>query len=381
MKRFILLGSLLIWAITAPALSETKWIITKCGMGTLPADSLTALAMAVVKGADSVQIGTVLSQDDEVIVLSDTLLNQATNVAEVFPERQRTDGNYQALDFTVAELRQLTLVTPGDPDPAVNGLKYPIPPFHISTLDEALGLIRMLEKRLGKQVSIVFELRKSWFHQREGRDLSTGVVNTMRRFGYTSAESGASIGSYDPEELRRIKDVLLPAATMDAGLIQLVSDNSGSEHMSEERGRLRPYNYDWTFTKFGLKAVSSYANAIGLAPHFFSTDSESEMRSSYLEDARLLGLRIIVYPVDFPAGSATQLTDNSEELVDQYLLEVGLDGLLTSDDAHVRAYLLMRSEEESRLSEQQRSIDRLIESVKGTNKPENVLFKQENPLQ
>ena len=378
--RAIIFAFLLVLIVPGVARTETKLIVTSGGLGFLPESSLASMAVAIIQESDTIHLGVVMSKDDEVIVLSDPILNEITDVAEHFPDKISRDGNYYVFDFTSAELGQLSLISTAPRQKIITGSsKYPLPRLQVASLQEFLGLVRMMENNLGRQIGIVVELRKNWLHKEYGKDLSNSTLEVLKRYGYTTSQSGAYLGSYDPEELQRIHDELLPAADMRLKLIQLITDNDSSEHYSRERGRLLPYNYDWLFTRFGLKGVSAYADVIGLPPSALTDATGAEVRSTYLADAHLLGLQVIAYPLDLAADSLPGFASDSDSLIEHYLFVIGLDGLLTSEGPRVRSYLVKRSEQ-SKISTQQESIDRLIKNAENNARNGNLLLKQNNSL-
>ena len=58
-------------------------------------------------GADYIEQDVVLTRDEVPIILHDVVLEHTTDVATKFPARVREDGHYYAIDFTLAEVKQL----------------------------------------------------------------------------------------------------------------------------------------------------------------------------------------------------------------------------------------------------------------------------------
>ena len=88
--------------------------------GSRPEHTLEAYRLAIEKGADFIEPDLVITADGVLIARHEPLLDDTTNVAEVFaPERQSTkflDGvettGYFAEDFTLEEIKQLRAVQP-----------------------------------------------------------------------------------------------------------------------------------------------------------------------------------------------------------------------------------------------------------------------------
>ncbi len=376
--RALAIVFLLALIVPSAARSEGKWIISNGGPAPLPQYSLVSLALSIFQGSETIHVTAVLNKDDEVVVLGEPILNDITNVAEYFPERVRDDGNFYVFDFTSAELRQLSLTSAAQElKPPADTMPYPPPRLQIASLQELLALVRLLEKSLGHRIGIVVEMKKNWLHTRQSKDLAGRVLAVMKQYGYTTPESGGYLSSYDPEELQTIHDERFATAGVKLELIQLIAGNDSSEHMIPDRSGFLPYNFDWMFTRFGLKRVSAYADIIGLDPSLLNDDNKPRIPGSYLADAHLLGLQVIACPLDF---SADTIPSDSGRVLEHYLFEIGLDGLLTTQGLFARNYLKQRSEQNN-TSAQQQSIDRLIENAEKNSRSGNLLLPQNNLLQ
>ena len=77
--------------------------------GYLPEHTLAAKAMAYAQGADYIEQDLVMTKDGEIVVLHDHYLDTVTDVRHVFPERRRDDGRYYVIDFTLEEVKQLSV--------------------------------------------------------------------------------------------------------------------------------------------------------------------------------------------------------------------------------------------------------------------------------
>ncbi len=335
-----------------------KMIIARSSSHFLPGSSLPALAITISQGAESVYLKLAMSADNQVILLEDTSIKDITNAAEVFPEKIREDGSYQVMDFTLDELRQLSLFhnVPADLSPP--------PQVTISTLGEALDLVRAMQYSLGRKIEIIGEIKKSWQYLHENRDISRAVIDICRRYGYTTSDSGFIIASYDPEELQRIHEELFNQAEIDLKILQLTEEKSGTETRRFERGRWLPYDYDWLYTKFGLKAASAYADMISLMPDFLVSKSGDLLNQQYIEDAHILSMTVIIQPIDQYADSLPGFSTSFESLVELYLFTAGADGTVTEKDALIREILENRAPENGSREKNKTTIELLLENLK-----------------
>lgn len=340
-------------------------VIAKSSDHFLPSASLPALAITIAQGAEIVHLTLAMSADNQIIILGDTVLNEITNAAELFPDRSRKDGSYQVMDFTLEELQRLSLAPTPEitPDTAPSDLA-PLPQIRITTLNDALDLVKMMQHNLGRRIEIIAEIKKSWQYKHENRDISRAVIDICRQHGYTTGDSGLSIASYDPEELQRIHDELFAESAVDLKIFQLIEENSGVETQRFERGRWLHYNYDWLYTKFGVKAVSAYADMISLRPDFLVSGTGDLLHQEYVEDAHILGLKIIIHPIDYLAESLPAFSANLESYLEFCLFTAGADGLITEKDLTMREFMKKQSPQGSHDKEIKTTIELLLENIK-----------------
>lgn len=93
--------------------ADSKLIIAHRGASAyVPEHTLESKVLAYAMGADYVEQDVVMSKDNHLIVIHDLFLDELTNVADVFPNRQRKDGHYYVIDFTLEELKSLQFSEP-----------------------------------------------------------------------------------------------------------------------------------------------------------------------------------------------------------------------------------------------------------------------------
>jgi len=87
--------------------SQSPLVIAHRGAsGYLPEHTLAAVALAHGLGADFIEQDVILTQDNQPVVLHDLTLDATTNVNNLFPGRNRKNGLFYAIDFTLAELKK-----------------------------------------------------------------------------------------------------------------------------------------------------------------------------------------------------------------------------------------------------------------------------------
>ena len=110
------IAAALVIAASACAAETRPLVIAHRGAsGYLPEHTLAAKTLAYGLGADFLEQDLVLTKDDVPVVLHDIYVDTVTDVAKRFPERKRADGRFYALDFTLAELKQLRVASRAGP--------------------------------------------------------------------------------------------------------------------------------------------------------------------------------------------------------------------------------------------------------------------------
>ena len=113
MKKVILATVIgcVVFSMGAVAQPNTDKIVIahRGASGYLPEHTLPAKALAYGMKPDYIEQDVVMTKDDKLVVLHDHYLDRVTNVATLFPDRARKDGRYYAIDFTLAEIKQLSV--------------------------------------------------------------------------------------------------------------------------------------------------------------------------------------------------------------------------------------------------------------------------------
>ncbi|RKD22173.1 glycerophosphoryl diester phosphodiesterase [Caminicella sporogenes DSM 14501] len=306
--------------------------------GYLPEHTLEAKAMAYAMGADYIEQDVVMTKDNKLVVLHDHYLDRVTNVAKVYPDRKRKDGRYYVIDFTLDEIKKLEM-TEGfsikDGKEVANfPERFPIwkSSFRVHTLEEEIEMIQGLNKSTGKNVGIYPEIKAPWFHKHEGKDISLEVLKVLKKYGYISKNSKIYLQCFDANELKRIKNELMPKLGMDLKLVQLIAETSWNETMEYKNGKAVPYNYDWMFEKGAMKKIAEYADGVGpWKPMIVKNDSTRENLkiTNLVKEAHEAGLEVHPYTFRLDKGRIPKYAENFEDMLDIFYNKVGVDGIFT----------------------------------------------------
>jgi glycerophosphoryl diester phosphodiesterase len=194
--------------------------------GYLPEHTLPAIALAHSQGADFIEQDIVLTKDDQPLVIHDAILDNVTNVREVFPDRHREDGRFYVADFTLDEIRKLRVHERIDARTGrlAHPQRYPLGNVHFSlaTLAEHIELIQGLNHTTGRNVGLLVELKDPGKDRARGHDMSRIVLDTLAKYGYKDRDDKAIVQTFDYDELARIRQEL----GTDLRLFQLLNDST-----------------------------------------------------------------------------------------------------------------------------------------------------------
>ncbi len=321
------------------ARAADKMVIAENGAGkNLIEHSLPAATLAAAMGVEYLELHVVMTADDHLVVFHDLTLDRLTDVAQVFPNRKRQDGASYVIDFTLDELRRLRLLSSADGNNNEFPLALPIP-----TLTEEIRLLRRLETILERQLGLVLEIRQPWFHQQADKDISSATLDTLGRFRYTTAQSKLYLQCFDPDELQRIHNRLMPERQMSLPLIQLIGANDGLETKQGPQENLLPYNYDWLFTNNGLRMVASYAVALALPTKDIVDGTGNLPLAGYIAEAHRHGLMVLT-TLPHSTPNFPSFAPDLPALVDFYFSRAGVDGIYTDMFGDVQRIVRQQSE-------------------------------------
>jgi glycerophosphoryl diester phosphodiesterase len=291
--------------------------------GYLPEHTLPAKAMAYAQGADYLEQDLVMTKDDELVVLHDHYLDTVTNVATVFPGRSRADGRWYAIDFTLNEIRQLSVVERFEMH---DGVAVPVfadrfpmgkSSFHVHTFAEEIEMIQGLNVSTGKSVGIYPEIKSPAFHRGEGKDISSVVLGVLHQYGYDDKTDGIFLQCFDAAELRRIHDDLMPRLGMSLRLVQLMDTTDEYREMS---------------TAAGMQTLAEYADGIGpsilllISPASTATDIKA---TPLVEFAHAAGLVVHAYTFRRERDQMPPFARNYDDFLRFFFDIVKIDGVFT----------------------------------------------------
>ena len=320
MPRAPLLALLLSLGGLAAAEPRPLIIAHRGASGYLPEHTLAAKALAYGQGADYLEQDVVLSKDGVPVIFHDTHIDTTTDVAKKFPGRQRADGRFYALDFTVAELKQLNVSERFNPKTgkAAFPKRFPVGmgSFQVVTLEEEVLFIQGLNRSTGRNVGLYPELKAPAWHRKEGRDLAATVLPILRKYGYDAKDSACYLQCFEYAEIKRLRGEL----GWSGKLIMLLGGKGKG-----------PGETDFTYlqTDAGLAELAQLVDGIGppISSYVAGKTPAERQVTDLAARARKAGLKS--HPYTLRADELPKCVTSVDELLSALFTEAKVDGLFT----------------------------------------------------
>jgi len=291
--------------------------------GYLPEHTLAAKAMAYAQGADYIEQDLVMTKDDQLVVLHDRHLDTVTDVAEIYPGRSRDDGRFYVIDFTLDEIRRLSVferfeMKDGVATPVFEE-RFPLgmSSFRVHTFAEEIELVQGLNVSTGKSIGLYPEIKSPQFHRDEGKDIASAVLDMLKHYGYENKTDKAFLQCFDPIELQRIHGELMPVREMSLRLVQLIGATA---------------QYNRLLNADGMKQIATFADGIGPSALLLvqADSTQSDVRvTGLVEFAHAAGLQVHPYTFRREATQIPPFAKDYEDLLRIFFDEVGVDGVFT----------------------------------------------------
>jgi glycerophosphoryl diester phosphodiesterase len=311
-KPFLLLHAALLTQVFA----QPVVIAHRGASGYLPEHTLEAKAMAHTMGADFLEQDVVLSRDDVPVVLHDIHLDGVCDVAIRFPDRKRDDGRFYALDFTIAELKQLRVFERFDAKTGKQIFPRRFPKgqshFQIATLEEELQLIQGLNHSTGREVGIYPEIKQPGWHRKEGHDISSIVLPILEKYGYRTKADACFLQCFEFDEVKRLRNEI----GWQGRLIMLLGGGKTGIGGSD---------FESMRTPTGLAELAKIVDGIG--PPISSILNPNNQISDLVAHAHAANL--LVHPYTLRADDLPKSVTSADQLMKLLFTEAKIDGLFT----------------------------------------------------
>ncbi|WP_438483530.1 glycerophosphodiester phosphodiesterase [Oleiharenicola lentus] len=321
MLKFFLVGLILAVTTVADAIARPLVIAHRGASGYLPEHTLETVALAHGMGVDFIEQDVVLTKDGVPVVLHDVQIDTVTDVVKRFPERKRADGRYYAIDFTLAEIKQLRVSERFNfrSGRAIFPKRFPVGKgeFRVPTLEEELQLIQGLNQSRGLRTGIYVELKQPEWHREQGFDLGGTVLPLLARYGYAGKGDACFVQCFELEEIRRMRGELAWKGRM----VLLFGGVKGADGT----------DYNALASRDGLKQLAVLVDGVGPAINRIVSSSGSERHEPGVSElvawAHAAGL--VVHPYTVRADELPPGFVSLDALHSALFAKANVDGVFT----------------------------------------------------
>lgn len=245
--------------------------------GYQPEHTLAAYELAVRMGADYIEPDLQLTRDGQLVAMHDSTLSRTTNVEAVFGPR---NGNYNVSNYTLAEIKQLTVdVKPASPDTDFK----PVSPdaYRVPTFQEVIDLSRTLSASSGREIGIYPEAKQA------DPAMEDKILQTLSANGLKGTDK-VYIQSFSADTIRSIQqkqtalgldfDLVVLSSTPGALTLAQLTDIAGfadgvggsisgtrgvSQGFIQQAHGLGLLVHGYTFSKLGDQGLAEYDKFFG----------------------------------------------------------------------------------------------------------------------
>lgn len=267
--------------------------------GYLPEETLGGYELAIRLGADYIEPDVQMTSDGHLVAMHDTTLTRTTNAAELFVPR---NGSYRVSDFTLAEIKQLTVKPTGAlsrPDSTYPGFTPSMAnPYAVPTLDEVLVFLNAQNAANGTSVGIYPEAKAPFDADKEQKIIASLTAN-----GFTAAADKVILQSFAHQSVVNLTS-LLATNGMEAEVAQL-----GSVRLQDG-----VYGVNGSDGFNTLDTIAGTATGVGVG--------YTGITRSFIQAAHDLGLKVHAY-------TFRPLSEGEAFAMIEPMLAWGLDGFFT----------------------------------------------------
>jgi len=286
----------------APA--QPQVIAHRGASGYLPEHTLGGYELAIRMGADFIEPDLQITKDGALVAIHDDTLNRTTNVATLFAQR---NGGYKVSDFTLAEIKTLTVVPTGTGKASYPGFTpSSANAFAVPTFQEVVDLAKKQSSTAGREVGIYPEAKQA------DPAMEDGILKTLAANGY-NANSKVFIQSFSDATLRslRTKQVAqnnkMPLILL--GVATTAADGTARMGVTGATG----------VQALALKDVAAFTEGVGV----LINNTTYPVTKSFIDQAHAAGLK--VHGWTFAQADAAPAATEFRKYLD-----MGMDGMFAN---------------------------------------------------
>jgi glycerophosphoryl diester phosphodiesterase len=268
--------------------------------GYLPEHTLAGYELAVRLGADYIEPDLQLTSDGVLVAIHDDTLPRTTNAAELFAPR---NGGYKVSDFTLAEIRTLTVKPTGTGKTSYAGFVPGAKELRVPTFDEVIALAKA-QSIAGRTIGIYPEAKQA------DPAMEDKILAALAQQRYASAADSVFIQSFSDATVKSL-DAKQRALGLKMPLILL-----GHAVVLPDGTAMLAVPGDRTLS---LREVASFANGVGVAV----ANPKYPLTKGFVDQAHAAGLAVHGWTFAIPEAKAAASEYKA-------FLEMGLDGLFSN---------------------------------------------------
>ena len=284
--------------------AQPQVIAHRGASGYLPEHTLAGYELAIRMGADFIEPDLQMSKDGVLVAMHDDTLQRTTNIASLFAPR---NGGYKVADFTLAEIKTLTVLPTGTGKTSYPGFTpSAADPFKVPTFQEVAGLVQAQSSAAGRRIGLYPEAKQA------DPVMEDGILKALAQNGY-GPQDKVFIQSFSDATLRslRAKETAqnnrMPLILLGAA----VTDKDGVASMGVISGA--------SVKVLTLKDVASFSEGVGLVINA----AAYPITRDYIAQAHAAGLK--VHGWTFAQADATLSAAEYRKYLD-----MGMDGMFAN---------------------------------------------------
>ena len=299
--RSILAAGLLVAALVAHAAGGAIVIAHRGASGYLPEHTLAGYELAARLGADVIEPDLQLTRDGVLVAMHDDTLERTTDVAALFTPR---DGGYKVADFTLAEIRTLTVRPTGTAAASYPGFTPAHPELRVPTFQEVIDLARSQSRALGRSVGIYPEAKQA------DPVMEDKILEALQRNGYDATPEEVFVQSFSDATVRNL-DAKQRALGLELPLVLLgaaVTQPDGTAVMGVRGG-----------VRLALADVAAFADGVGIVIN----KPEFPVTKAWIAQAHAAGLLVHGWTFEQPDPERAAVEYRAH-------FEMGMDGVFSN---------------------------------------------------
>jgi glycerophosphoryl diester phosphodiesterase len=274
--------------------------------GYLPEHTLAAYELAIRMGADYIEPDLQLTKDGQLVAMHDDTLGRTTNVAQLFAPR---NGGYAVSEFTLAEIKTLTVLPTGTASTAYPGFTPSSPDaFKVPTFQEVIDLAKQQSALTGRTIGLYPEAKQA------SPVMEDQILATLKANGYGAPGDKVFIQSFSNATIRSLAEKMA-AEGMDLNLVLL-----GAAVTAAGPGGAPLFLMGTTGNQtLSLTDLAAYADGIGVVVNF----GQFPVSEAFIAAAHEAGL--LVHGWTFADANAATAVPNLLQFFDR-----GMDGVFAN---------------------------------------------------